>query len=44
MEREQGAGHLAVQSPGGDPLRESNWKRSVSWRVATAAARVPTSA
>ena len=25
----------------GGPLRESKWKRSVSWRVATAAAGVP---
>ena len=28
-------------APGGGPLRESNWKRSASWRVATAAAGVP---
>jgi integrase len=28
-------------APEGGPLRESNWKRSVSWRVATAAAGVP---
>ena len=25
-------------APGGGPLRESNWKRSVSWRTATVAA------
>ena len=25
-------------APGGGPLRESNWKRSVGWRAATAAA------
>ena len=28
-------------APEGGPLRESNWKRSVSWRAATAAAGVP---
>jgi integrase len=28
-------------APGGGPLRESNWKRSVSWRAAKVAAGVP---
>jgi integrase len=28
-------------APGGGPLRESNWKRSVGWRAARAAAEVP---
>jgi integrase len=28
-------------APKGGPLRESNWKRSVGWRAATAAAGVP---
>lgn len=28
-------------APEGGPLRESNWKRSVSWSAATAAARIP---
>ncbi len=28
-------------APEGGPLRESNWKRSVGWSAATAAARVP---
>jgi len=28
-------------APRGGPLRESNWKRSVGWRAATAAAGVP---
>ena len=28
-------------APGGGPLRESNWKRSVRWRAATVAAGVP---
>jgi integrase len=28
-------------APGGGPLRESNWKRSVSWRAARMAAGVP---
>jgi len=28
-------------APEGGPLRESNWKRSVGWRAATAAAGVP---
>ena len=28
-------------APGGGPLRESNWKRSVGWRAATVAADVP---
>jgi integrase len=28
-------------APGGGPLRESNWKRSVSWRTATTAVGVP---
>src|SRR5262249_57401521 len=29
-------------APGGGPLRESNWKRSVGWLAAKAAAAVPT--
>ena len=29
-------------APGGGPLRESNWKRSVGWRAARTAAGVPT--
>lgn len=29
-------------APGGGPLRESNWKRSVGWMAAKAAAGVPT--
>src|SRR5262249_10928198 len=29
-------------APGGGPLRESNWKRSVGWLAAKAAAGVPT--
>lgn len=28
-------------APGGGPLRESNWKRSVGWRAARVAAGVP---
>ena len=28
-------------APEGGPLRESNWKRSVGWRAATAAAGMP---
>ena len=28
-------------APGGGPLRESNWKRSVRWRAATVAAGIP---
>jgi integrase len=28
-------------APGGGPLRESNWKRSVGWRAAKVAAGVP---
>jgi integrase len=28
-------------APGGGPLRESNWKRSVGWRAARVAAAVP---
>jgi integrase len=29
-------------APGGGPLRESNWKRSVRWSAAKAAAGIPT--
>lgn len=35
-------GDWLFPAPGGGPLRESNWKRSVHWREATAAIGVPT--
>ena len=39
--RGQGPDAWLFNAPEGGPLRESNWKRSVGWRAATAAAGVP---
>ena len=37
MESGKAPGAWMFEAPGGGPLRESNWKRSVGWSAATAA-------